>query len=98
MLGRLTQKAPCNGPYRSTLRLLRDVLDRRFTVDASEEQSGQQSRSALFDRRFRLPGDALQIGARQRFEAGEVCRCTLGPPDALQQQMVKAERQVERGI
>src|SRR3979490_1101183 len=91
---RMEQQRMCDAAYPVALRVGRDVFHRRLAVDPAEEQSRQQMRSAFFDVGARLPGDIREIALGQRVETVEVVRLPPGPPDALQQQMVQAEREI----
>src|SRR3954470_18519224 len=45
-----------------------------------------------------FPGDVRKVACRKDIEAFQVTRLPLRLPDALQQQMIKAERKIERWI
>ena len=45
-----------------------------------------------------FPGDAGDVGGGERIEAGEEAGCGGRRPEALQQQVIEAEREIERGI
>ena len=80
---------------RSLSDLERDVFDRRLAVDPRQQQPRQQVRGARFEHLRRLPGDAAEIGLGEPVEAGEKAGDRLSVPQAFQQQVVEAEREVE---
>jgi hypothetical protein len=72
-----------------------EVFHRRLPVHPCEEQGGEQRGSPLFDA---LEGDPTQIGSSKRFEALEEGSLCARHPEALEQQMVQAEGEVEGGV
>ena len=74
------------------------VLDRRLSVDPGQQQAGQQPRRPRLQALARLPVRPVQVGARQPVETGEEAGRRRRRPQALQQQVVQAEGDVERGV
>jgi hypothetical protein len=98
MVGWRAQQRPRHAPYTILVRFGGHILDRRFAIHARQEQPRQQMRGTGFQRRWRLPCDAVSVSARHRVEAREEATARLRRPQAFQQQMVETERQIERRI
>src|SRR5688572_8987232 len=74
------------------VRILRQVLHRRLSIDACEEQAGKQRRGTAFE----VPG--RRVGSNQGVKALQEGSGTRRHPQALEQQVVQAESDVEGGI
>ena len=94
-LDRIAQQRPRDPPHPVLVGFERDVFDRRLAVDPRQQQPRQQARGARFEHLRRLPGDAAEIGFGEKVEAGEKTRDRLPVPQAFEQQVVEAEREVE---
>ncbi len=94
-----SRKAPATRRTRSLSRRVGHVLHRRLAVDPGQEQRRQQRRRPAPRARGRgSQPTPVEIALRQRVEAIEEARRRGGRPQALQQQVVEAEGEVERRI
>ena len=75
------------------------VLDRRLAVDPGEEQPGQQPRRAPLERAVRLPARRRRDRPwpARRSSGGKLAR-GVRRPQTFQQQVVQAEREIERRV
>ena len=74
------------------------VLDRRLAVDARQTEPRQQARRPRFERRPRLERGPGEIGVDEGFERPPQPLLLGRPHQALQQQVVQAECDIEGGI
>src|ERR1700716_3418323 len=74
------------------------ILDRRLAVDAREQQGWKKGCGAGFERLDSLPGQFCLVSFEKRLEAQQKSVRRAGYPQALEQQMVEAESEIERRI
>ena len=69
--------------------------NRRFAVDARQEQHGQQARCSLIDLFDLLPRYAGKVGMTECRKGTRIEVLPLRAPDAFEQEMVETEGKIE---
>src|SRR5205814_7583483 len=75
-----------------------EIFDRRFAVDARQQQRWQQRCRPRFNTSCAFPSHVLQIGTGERVKLSKIIRRIFRMPKTFEQQMIEAEGEIERGI